>query len=62
MLERRNQGTKYVSRINEVSLPFVPFILRKPLALLLDGQGAERPSNLELSFEAARELVCDPTM
>jgi hypothetical protein len=62
MLERRNQRTKYVSRIDVVDLPFVPFILHKPLALLLEGKSAERPSNLELSFEGACELACDATM
>jgi hypothetical protein len=62
MLERRNRGTEYVSRIDVVDLPFIPFMLRRPLRLLLEGRSAERPSNLELSFEGARELVCDCTM
>jgi hypothetical protein len=62
MLERRNRTTEYVTRINTVNLPLIPFILRKPLGLLLEGRSAERPSNLELSFETARELVCDATV
>jgi hypothetical protein len=62
MLERRNHETGYVSMIDIVSLPYIPFILRKPLGLLLEGRRAERPSNLELSFAGVLELVCDSTM
>jgi hypothetical protein len=62
MLERRNFGVRNVKRICQVTLPFVPSELRPSFRLLLEGERAERPSNLELSLDTTREVLCDPNV
>jgi len=62
MLELRNLGTKGVTRIHTVDLPFVPFDFRRSLNLLLVGETTERPSLMDLSLELTRELLFDRTV
>jgi len=62
MLERRNYGNRYAKRIRKVGLLFVPFFLRNRLSLLLEGSPTERPSNIELSIESTREIICDSSV
>jgi hypothetical protein len=60
MLERRNFIRDGVKRINTLRLPLKPSFLEIPLALLLSGKYAERPSNKDLSTESVKEALCSP--
>ncbi|KIM30345.1 hypothetical protein M408DRAFT_22336 [Serendipita vermifera MAFF 305830] len=63
MLKQRNLGRNDVSRIEKVFVPFVPFAFRQSLLDLLLGQERQDgPSNMILSLEETREVVCDPSM
>ncbi|KIM19683.1 hypothetical protein M408DRAFT_31008 [Serendipita vermifera MAFF 305830] len=63
MLEQRNLGQKNVTRIGKVRVPFVPFEFRQSLLDILFGrQRQDGPSNMVLSLEETRELICDPSM
>ncbi|KIM19684.1 hypothetical protein M408DRAFT_31009 [Serendipita vermifera MAFF 305830] len=63
MLKQRNLGRKDVSRIEKISVPFVPFAFRQSLLdLLLGRERQDGPSNTVLSLEETRELICDPSM
>ncbi|KIM30336.1 hypothetical protein M408DRAFT_296976 [Serendipita vermifera MAFF 305830] len=63
MLRQRNLGRKDVSRIEKVSVPFVPFELHPALLdLLLGRERQDGPSNMVLSLEETRELICDPSI
>ncbi|KIM22591.1 hypothetical protein M408DRAFT_28574 [Serendipita vermifera MAFF 305830] len=63
MLKQRNLGRKDVARIEKVSVPFVPFEFRQSLLdLLLGRERQDGPSNMVLSLEETRELICDPSM
>jgi hypothetical protein len=62
MLQRRNLGQIGVKRIDTVTLPFIPFVLRQPLACLLTGEIVEIPPLASLSPEATREVMFDPTV
>lgn len=63
MLEQRNLGREDVARIERVSVPFVPFPFRQALfEVLSGGQRQADPSNMVLSLEETRELICDPSI
>jgi len=62
MLERRNVGLKGIKRIHTVTLPFVPFLIRQTLTLLLAGEKAVRLPLESISLEATREVLFDPTV
>ncbi|KIM20133.1 hypothetical protein M408DRAFT_30619 [Serendipita vermifera MAFF 305830] len=63
MLERRNFLTRLgISRINRITLPYIPHHLRDPLASLLRGVYTKRPPNEELSFLGMMELAFDENM
>ncbi|KIM30332.1 hypothetical protein M408DRAFT_22325 [Serendipita vermifera MAFF 305830] len=63
MLERRNLGRKDATRIEKVSVPFVPLAFRQSLLeLLLGRQRRADPSNMVLSLEETRELIFDPSV
>lgn len=63
MLEQRNSSRNDVARIERVSVPFVPFIFRQSLLeLLLGRQRRNDLTNMVLSLEETRELICDPSI
>ncbi|KIM30342.1 hypothetical protein M408DRAFT_22333 [Serendipita vermifera MAFF 305830] len=63
MLKQRNLGREDVARIEKVFVPFVPFEFRQSLLdLLLGRERQDGPSNVILSLEETRPLICDPSM
>jgi hypothetical protein len=63
MLEARNFGRdSAISSVEKITVSAVPYHLRSPLAFLLKGETAARPSNEEISFDAMSEIFFDRSM
>lgn len=57
MLERRSTLTNDISRIQRVTLPFVPVEFRSYLSALLLGEKRRPPRPINLSLDATREVI-----